>query len=109
MRIGVVGCGVIAHRYAADIAREERLRLVAATDALPDRADAFVAEHGGRSHASLEPRPTDEEVDLVVNPTRPEAHAPETAAALRAGEPPSTEPVPPLSVTTEPSPSAARS
>ncbi len=84
MRLGIVGCGNIASRYASSIAAAPGLELVAATDVLPGRADEFVADHGGTSYASLGALLGAEEVDAVVNLTAPQVHAEVTAAALEA-------------------------
>lgn len=86
MRIALVGCGNIAGRYAESIAAAEGLELVGATDVLPGRADAFVAEHGGTSYATLDELLADPSVELVVNLTAPQAHAAVSAAALEAGK-----------------------
>lgn len=86
MRIALVGCGNIAGRYAERIAAVEGLELVAATDVLPGRADAFVAEHGGTSYATLDELLADPSIDVVVNLTAPQAHAAVSAAALEAGK-----------------------
>jgi len=59
---------------------------VAASDAVPGRADALVAEFGGEAHDSLPSLLADERVDAVVNLTWPTAHAEVTAAALDAGK-----------------------
>lgn len=86
MRIGVVGCGDISRRYAASIAAAPELELVAATDVLDGRAEAFTAEFGGVAHTSLDELLADEAVDTVVNLTAPQSHAAVTAAALEAGK-----------------------
>ena len=86
LRLGIVGCGNIAHRYAQRIRALDELELVAASDALPGRADALVAEFGGKAHGSLASLLADDRVDAVVNLTVPAAHAEVTAAALEAGK-----------------------
>src|SRR3954454_8508341 len=86
LRLGIVGCGNIAQRYAARINELDELELVAAADTLPGRAEAFVGEFGGTAHASLASLLADERVDAVVNLTVPAAHAEVTAAALEAGK-----------------------
>ena len=85
MRIGIVGCGVIAAEYAKSIRAADGLELVAATDALPERAEQLTAEFGGTPHASLEALLADDRVELVVNLTAAVAHADVTRAALEAG------------------------
>ena len=85
MRVALVGCGNIADRYATTMAAEG-LTLVGATDVLPGRAAAFVAEYGGVEYPSLAALLAADEVDIVVNLTAPQAHAEVTAAALEAGK-----------------------
>jgi predicted dehydrogenase len=83
--VAFVGCGNIADRYVRQI-KGEGLDFVGAADALPGRAAAFVAEHGGVDYGSLEALLAADEVDVVVNLTAPQAHAEVTAAALEAGK-----------------------
>src|SRR4051794_22641019 len=64
----------------------EGLTLAGATDVLPGRAAAFVAEHGSVDYPSLAALLAADEVDIVVNLTAPQSHAEVTAAALEAGK-----------------------
>jgi predicted dehydrogenase len=86
VKLGIVGCGNIAPRYAKTIAKADGLELVAATDVLPGRADELVAEFGGTSHPSLKALLADDDVEAVVNLTGAVTHAAVTAAALEAGK-----------------------
>ena len=86
MKLGIVGCGVIAEPYARAIAASDGLELVAATDLDAARAEKLVGEFGGAACASLEELLADERVDAVVNLTAASAHAGVTAAALAAGK-----------------------
>jgi predicted dehydrogenase len=86
MRIGIVGCGNIAPRYAGRIAAVDGLELVGATDIDPAAAAALVAAHGGRAYASLDELLAEDAVELVVNLTAPQAHADVSRKALRAGK-----------------------
>ena len=86
MRLGIVGCGVIAAPYARAIAATEGLELVAAADALAERAAELVAEHGGTAYDSPAALLADPEVEAVVNLTPATAHAEVTTAALEAGK-----------------------
>jgi len=83
MRLGIVGAGVIAARYAERIAEVDGLDLVAVTDVVPERARTLAEQYGATAHASLEDLFAD--VDTVVNLTIPAAHAEVTRAALQAG------------------------
>jgi predicted dehydrogenase len=86
VRVAIVGCGNIAGRYAARIVAAPQLELVGATDPIPGRAAALVAEFGGRERDSLEALLAADEVDTVVNLTIAAAHAEVTAASLEAGK-----------------------
>ncbi|MFL6067112.1 MAG: Gfo/Idh/MocA family protein [Gaiellaceae bacterium] len=86
MRVALVGAGVIAQRYVARIAEVTGLELAGATDVLPARAAALVAEHGGREYRSLDEALADDAVDVVVNLTPASSHVAVTRAALDAGK-----------------------
>jgi predicted dehydrogenase len=86
MRIGIVGTGNIADRYAERIAAYDSLELVAATDVVPGRAEAFAGRFGGKAYATLDELLADPAVDTVVNLTAPQAHAEVSRAALAAGK-----------------------
>ena len=85
LRVGIVGSGNIAGPYARDITSKPELELVAATDIDRARADALVAEHGGRAFATLDDLLASD-VDIVVNLTVQDQHAPVTRTALEAGK-----------------------
>jgi predicted dehydrogenase len=86
VRLALVGCGDIARRYAEAINHAEPLELAGATDVVPERAEALIADVGGRLYASVDELLADDTVDTVVNLTVPHAHAQVTAAALEAGK-----------------------
>jgi predicted dehydrogenase len=67
VKVSIVGCGSIAERYA-------------------DCIRALAAAFDVRQYGTLAELLADETVDVVVNITVPEAHAPVTAAALEAGK-----------------------
>lgn len=83
--LGIVGTGNIAGGYADDATTHPEIRLVAATDVDPQRAQAFAATHGCRAHASLDDLLADDAVDIVVNLTVHHAHYGVTKRALQAG------------------------
>ena len=85
LRVGVVGCGVIAARYVADSPAFEHWRPVACADLDTAAAEAFAAEHGLRA-LGVEELIADPEVELVLNLTPPKAHAALVGAALAAGK-----------------------
>jgi predicted dehydrogenase len=86
VKVSIVGCGSIAERYADCIRAHEPLTLVGVTDTVPERAAALAAAFDVRQYGTLAELLADETVDVVVNITVPEAHAPVTAAALEAGK-----------------------
>jgi predicted dehydrogenase len=85
LRVGVVGCGVIAARYVGDSGAFEHWRPVACADLDADAAAAFAARHrlGALGVSELI---ADSDVDAVLNLTPPRAHAAVVAAALAAGK-----------------------
>ncbi|HEY7396970.1 MAG TPA: Gfo/Idh/MocA family oxidoreductase [Gaiellaceae bacterium] len=85
LRVGVVGCGVIAARYVQDSGVFEHWRPVACADLDARVAHAFADEHALRALA-LDDLVADAGVDLILNLTPPKAHAAVTAAALAAGK-----------------------
>jgi predicted dehydrogenase len=86
VKVSIGGCGSIAERYADCIRAHEPLTLVGVTDTVPERAAALAAAFDVRQYGTLAELLADETVDVVVNITVPEAHAPVTAAALEAGK-----------------------
>lgn len=85
VRVGVVGCGIIAERYVADSAAFDTWRPVACADLDPAATESFAHEHGLRPE-SVEELIADPGVELVLNLTPPTAHAPLIRAALEAGK-----------------------
>jgi len=85
MRVGVVGCGIIATRYVEDSVGFDTWRPVACADVDPAVADAFAEAHDLRPE-SVEELIADPEVELVLNLTPPTAHAALIRSALQAGK-----------------------
>jgi predicted dehydrogenase len=84
-RVGVVGCGVVAHRYVEGSAAFDTFDVVACADLDGALAHAFGQAHG------LEPEPVEalvasRELDVVLNLTPANAHAAVSSAALEAGK-----------------------
>lgn len=84
-RVGVLGCGVIAHRYVEGSKAFPTFDVVACADLDEACGREFAARHG------LEPLPVDElvrnhDLDVVLNLTPPSAHAALVAATLDAGK-----------------------
>jgi len=85
LRVGVVGCGIIAARYVGDSSAFEHWQPVACADLDPDAAAALAEQHGLRA-LGVDELIADPDVDLVLNLTPPKAHAALVAAALEAGK-----------------------
>ena len=83
--VAVVGCGNISGQYLDSFSRLPNVRLVAVCDEVASVAAGVAADRGvpARSLAELLADPA---VELVVNLTPPQAHAPVSIAALRAGK-----------------------
>jgi predicted dehydrogenase len=86
LRLGIVGCGDVAHRYGRTLAPYADVPIVAVTDTDPERARSFAREWGGEAVPTLDDLLTDGRVDCVVNLTPFEFHADVTARALGAGK-----------------------
>ena len=85
MTVALVGCGNISAQYLASLPRLANLRLVSVTDPVSAAAERVAAEQG------VPARPVDDvladpAVDVVLNLTPPQVHAPLTIAALQAGK-----------------------
>lgn len=85
VRVGVVGCGIIAKRYVTDSAAYDTWQPVACADLDAASVEAFAAEHGLRAEP-VDELLADPEVELVLNLTPPNAHVPLIRAALAAGK-----------------------
>jgi predicted dehydrogenase len=85
MRVGLVGCGNISTQYLASLQRLTNLRLVSVTDPVAAAADRVATEQGVPARA-LEDVLADPEVEVILNLTPPQVHAPLTVRALEAGK-----------------------
>ncbi len=99
LRIGIVGCGNIAAGYGRTLAPYDFIEMTGATDLLPERAQAFTDEFGGKAFATLDEMLKDDAIDLVVNLTIHHAHYEVITRCLEAGKHVHSEK--PLSMTTE--------
>jgi predicted dehydrogenase len=86
LRVGIVGCGNIAERYAEAIRAAPELTLVGATDLDHERAERLVAANGGIAYRTLDELLADSTVETVINLTIASAHVAVTSAALEAGK-----------------------
>ena len=86
LRIGIVGCGNIAAGYGRTLVPYDFIDIAGATDLLPERAEAFAAEFGGKTYATLDEMLHDDSIDLVVNLTIHHAHNEVITRCLKAGK-----------------------
>jgi predicted dehydrogenase len=84
--VGIIGCGDISETYCDNVRSFEILHMTACADLLPERARARAKQFGIPLACSVERMLADPEVELILNLTTPEAHAPVTLAALEAGK-----------------------
>ena len=83
---GIVGCGLVSQFHGKAINAAPGARLVAATDLLPERAERFCAEYGGKPLRTFEEMLALPGVD-VINVLTPNAHhEPYVLGALEAGK-----------------------
>lgn len=84
IRIGIIGAGYIAGVHAAILARDERVRVSAVHDVVPDRAQQLA-----RAHDAVAARTLDEVIErsAAIFITTPNTrHVPLTLAAIDAGK-----------------------
>ena len=86
MKVGMIGCGVIAAQYLATFGHLPDVELVAVADLNAARAEAVAAQHEGVRALSVEELLSDPEVDTVLNLTIPAAHAEIDLSAIAAGK-----------------------
>jgi predicted dehydrogenase len=84
--VAIVGCGNIAGPYARTLKPYSHIHLRGAADVDPERAKAFVAEHGGIAYPTLDDLLADEAIDLVINLTIHHAHPEVITRCLNAGK-----------------------
>jgi predicted dehydrogenase len=86
VKLGVLGCGHVSDQYFEGLGRYDYLTLAACADLDLDRAEEKAARHGVPRACSPEELLADDELELVVNLTPPQAHARASLAALEAGK-----------------------
>ena len=86
IRFGVIGCGLVSDFHGKAINAVAEGVLVAAADALPERAEAFVEKYGGEAMPTIESLLAREDVD-VVNVLTPNAtHGENAIQAMQSGK-----------------------
>ena len=86
LRWGILGTGMIAAKFAADLRHTPRGRLAASGSRQQEGADAFAAQHGGRGVAGYEALINDPEVDAVYISLPNGLHANWSIKAMQAGK-----------------------
>ena len=86
VRVGLVGCGYISDRYLRNAALFPEFEIVACTDAVPERAAERAATYGVPAVGTVAELLADSAIEVVLNLTTPDAHAPVAQAALDAGK-----------------------
>ena len=86
VRIGVIGCGKISDVYLENCGVSDDVEVVACADLDEGRAREKAAAHGVPRAGGVAELLEDEEVEVVLNLTVPQAHATVSLAALREGK-----------------------
>ena len=86
MKVGMIGCGVIAAQYLATFEHLPDVELVAVADLDPARAEAVAADREGVRALGVDELLADPEVDTVLNLTIPAAHADVDLKAIASGK-----------------------
>jgi predicted dehydrogenase len=85
VRVGVVGCGIVAKVYVEGSSAFESFDVVACADLDVASAEAFAEVHGLKS-STVGELIADPSIEVVLNLTPPAAHASVMRAALEAGK-----------------------
>lgn len=87
MKVGLIGCGNISGVYLRVSRRFPEIEVVAVADAIPERAQKRAEEFGiPKVYPSAEAMFADPEIEVILNLTVPQAHAPLNRQALEAGK-----------------------
>jgi predicted dehydrogenase len=84
--IGIVGAGTISNTYLENLTSFPDTTVVAVADLLPEAAQRKAEQFGVRRFGSVESLLADDDVDIVVNLTIPNAHAEVASQAVSAGK-----------------------
>jgi predicted dehydrogenase len=87
VRVALIGCGDIAGQYLDELVRHPSLvEVTTCADVDMDRARARAAEYGVPRAVEPVAALADDDVEICVNLTPPQAHAAVSLAVLRAGK-----------------------
>jgi predicted dehydrogenase len=84
--VGIIGAGNISKTYLENLASFPDTRVVAVADLVPEAAQRQAELFGLRAAGTVEDLLADDDVDIVVNLTIPNAHAEVATQAVRAGK-----------------------
>jgi predicted dehydrogenase len=85
VRVGVVGCGIVAKVYVEGSTAFDSFDVVACADLDVESAEAFAELHRLKA-STVDELIADPSIEVVLNLTPPAAHAPVMRAALEAGK-----------------------
>jgi predicted dehydrogenase len=85
VRVGVVGCGIVAKVYVEGSTAFDSFDVVACADLDMESAEAFAELHDLKA-STVDDLIADPSIEVVLNLTPPAAHAPVMRAALEAGK-----------------------
>ncbi len=83
---GIIGAGGIAQSHMRAIQANDNIRLVAAMDVVPERAQAAVEKYGGVAYTNLDDLLGDKDVEAVHVCTPHSLHVDQVVAAANAGK-----------------------
>lgn len=86
VKIGILGCGEIAARFAGALAKSEDAELFGCAARNPEHAETFAKEHGGKAYASYAELLGDPEIQAVYIATVHTTHAEIARQAILAGK-----------------------
>ena len=84
--VGIVGAGVISDTYLENLTSFPDTTVVAVADLIPEAARAKAEQFGVRRFGTVDALLADDDIDIVVNLTTPNAHAEIASQAVRAGK-----------------------
>ncbi len=86
MRVGVIGCGMVAKSYLNTLQKFSHIELGACADLMPERAQQIAAEYQFKRSCSPGELLKGDDCDMVLNLTIPAAHCEVNLAILEAGK-----------------------
>ncbi len=85
VKVGIIGCGKVAHLHAAALEKLPEVNLTAAMSRTPERVQAFAETYGVRAYRDIDKMLADAGLDAVIICTPHPAHADPAIRAARAG------------------------